>query len=70
MNAISTDVYSTEEVLQAIFTEDTGINLLDSGGTNGRHWQRNATREFINKPSAYVEYETVRLSTYHYLLKR
>ena len=70
MNAISTDVYSTEEVLQSIFTEDTGINLLDSGGTIGRHWQRNATREFINKPSAYVEYETVRLSTYHYLLKR
>jgi hypothetical protein len=36
MNAISTDVYSTEEVLQSIFTEDTGINLLDSGGTIGR----------------------------------
>ena len=70
MNTISKDIYSTEEVLQAIFTEDTGINLLDSGGKDNRAWQRNATLEFIDKPAAYIDYENVRLSTYHYLLKR
>ena len=53
-----------------MFMEDTGIHMLDSGGVDNRGWQRNANGEFTNKPSAYIEYEEVRLSTYHYLLKR
>ena len=32
MNTLSKDVYSTEEVLQMMFMEDTGIHMLDSGG--------------------------------------
>ena len=70
MNALMKDIYSTREVLQMMFMEDTGIHMLDSGGVDNRGWQRNADGEFANKPEAYIEYEEVRLSTYHYLLKR
>ena len=34
----------TTQTQQAIFemlTENTGKHFLDSGGDNGRHWQRN-----------------------------
>lgn len=70
MNTLIKDIYSTKEVLQMMFMEDTGIHILDSGGVDNRGWQRNADGEFANKPEAYVENESVRLSTYHYLLKR
>ena len=70
MNTLMKDTYSTREVLQMMFMENTGIHMLDSGGVDNRGWQRNADGEFANKPEAYVEYESVRLSTYHYLLKR
>ena len=69
MNALMKDIYSTREVLQMMFMEDTGIHMLDSGGVDNRGWQRNADGEFANKPEAYIEYGEVRLSTYHYLLK-
>lgn len=63
-------ITKTEEVLQHMLMENTGINICDSGGESNRHWQKNANGEFTNKPSAYIEYDTVNLSLYHYLLDR
>ena len=70
MSTLMRDKHSTQNVLQRMFMEDTGIHFLDSGGVDGRGWQRNADGEFANKPEAYIEHGEVRLSTYHYLLKR
>ena len=69
MNTITKE-FKTDEVLQMMMMEDTGINLCDSGGEFNRHWQRNGDGEFVNKPPAYIEYDTVTLSLYHYLLDR
>ena len=60
------------EVLQEMFTENTGKHFLDSGGDNGRQWQRNQTRDFEKEPKATIEYwdgkfESVTVNTYHYL---
>lgn len=32
---------STERVLIAMLTENTGRHMLDSGGAYGRNWERN-----------------------------
>ena len=71
MNTI-TNEFKTDEVLQMMMMEDTGINLCDSGGEFNRHWQRNGDGEFVNKPPYHVdEYDqSVTLSLYHYLLDR
>lgn len=50
---------NTKEAILAQITENTGIALCDSGGTNGRHWQRNAGKTFEDlawgeKTEAYV----------------
>jgi hypothetical protein len=37
-------IKSTEEIIYAMLTESTGTNFLDSGGDNGRFWQRNQTK--------------------------
>lgn len=59
------------EVLQELFKENTGTHFLDSGGTDGRQWQRNQTRDFESEPKATIEYwdgkfEYVTVNTYHY----
>ena len=36
----------TEKVLVAMLTENTGCDILDSGGAYGRAWQRNQARAF------------------------
>lgn len=63
-------ISKTEEVLQSMFMEDTGINMLDSGGDYDRHWQKNAGAGFIDLPPAYSSNGTPVLSTYHYLAAR
>ncbi len=35
---------TTEQVIYEMLTESTGTNFLDSGGDNGRFWQRNQLR--------------------------
>jgi hypothetical protein len=35
---------TTEEIIYEMLTESTGTNFLDSGGDNGRFWQRNQTK--------------------------
>jgi len=68
---MSTQMISkTEEVLQSMFVEDTGISLIDSGGEDGRNWQRNANMSFVTQPGGYVEYGEFRISLYRYLLDR
>jgi hypothetical protein len=34
----------TERMLLAMLREDTGKHMLDSGGDDSRHWQRNRKR--------------------------
>ena len=47
-----------KETIAAMLTENTGTHMLDSGGANGRAWQRNAGKalaDFENQPSATAE---------------
>lgn len=59
----------TSEVLQAMFTENTGRHFLDSGGAYGRHWEQNQGRDMSESPKAYHSYGPT-LSTFHYLNDR
>ena len=35
----------TENVIYKMLTESTGVHMCDSGGDNGRHWQRNQKKK-------------------------
>ena len=35
----------TENVIYKMLTENTGVHMCDSGGDNGRHWQRNQKKK-------------------------
>ena len=35
----------TENVIYKMLTEKTGVHMCDSGGDNGRHWQRNQKKK-------------------------
>lgn len=44
---------SVEQTIFEMLTENTGSHMLDSGGGNGRHWQRNSNKtieDFENEP--------------------
>lgn len=67
MNATRTD-----EVLAAMLTENTGANILDSGGAYGRNWERNQGRDvdsFLSSPAVRfdAQYADVTLSVFHHL---
>jgi len=66
----------TKQVIYNMLTEDTGKNMLDSGGGNDRHWQRNQLKtiedfqkendiEVVDKDS---EYPYLFKSLYHHLV--
>lgn len=62
------------EVLQDLFTENTGTHFLDSGGSDGRAWQRNQKRDFESEPEVEIEYwdgkfSYITVNTYHYFKK-
>ena len=38
-----------EEVIYKMLTENTGVHMCDSGGENGRHWQRNQKKNLQTK---------------------
>lgn len=59
----------TTEVLQAMFTENTGRHILDSGGAYGRHWEQNQGLDMTEQPKAWHSYGPT-LSTFHYLNDR
>jgi predicted RNA-binding Zn-ribbon protein involved in translation (DUF1610 family) len=46
----------TKEILKKMLTENTGTHFLDSGGTNGRAWQRNQGRDFDKEPESTVKF--------------
>lgn len=63
----------TNRIIAAMLTENTGTNFLDSGGTNGRAWQRNQGRAFEAEPPATLDFKygiEVTLNVYHWLADR
>lgn len=49
---------NTEAVIYGMLTENTGRHMLDSGGTDGRAWQRNAMKtleDFRAEPEAWLD---------------
>ena len=66
----------TKEVVYSMLTENTGINFLDSGGENGRGWQRNQKKnieDFENEQEEIYQldakYKEIHrtVSVFHYL---
>ena len=66
----------TKQVIYNMLTENTGTHFLDSGGGNGRHWQRNQLKtiddfdreeeiQIMDKDS---EYPYLFKSLYHHLI--
>ena len=67
---------NTKELVFSMLTENTGTHMCDSGGDNGRMWQRNANKcvaDFENEPEELYHYapkynEIYRtVSVFHYL---
>ena len=62
----------TEQVIYEMLTENTGRHMLDSGGENGRAWQRNQVKtleDFRNEPqtSFDTKWGDVTISLFHHL---
>lgn len=53
-----------KEIVQSMLTENTGTHFLDSGGENGRQWQRNQGVDFDAQPRVDADGY---VSVYHYL---
>jgi hypothetical protein len=74
INNMQTITNNTEEVIYGMLTENTGTHFLDSGGSNGRMWQRNAMKtleDFKNEPEAWFdggEYPDVSKSAFWHLV--
>jgi ribosomal protein S27E len=64
----------TKQVIASMLTENTGRHFLDSGGEMGRHWQRNAIRQFSDEKAASVSYSYGYIefghNLYHWLVDR
>lgn len=55
------------KVIQAMLKENTGKHFLDSGGDNGRMWQRNQNKVFKSEPRVTIDDYGFTVSTFHYL---
>lgn len=79
----ATQIDPTSEILKEMLGENTGTHMLDSGGSSGRHWQRNQGRDFDAEPEAKLEtwvpsgkgYDTnasisITVNVYHFLRER
>ena len=68
------DIERTREVFVGMLTENTGSHFLDSGGTYGRNWQRNQSRDFAAEPASVLSFQwkeiAVTHSVYHFLAER
>lgn len=68
----------TGRKLAAMFHENTGRAMLDSGGAYGRHWERNQGKDFNKVPEAVSEFSihngklevSVTVDAYHWLVER
>tara|TARA_R110000823_G_scaffold191276_1_gene322860 strand:+ start:109 stop:828 length:720 start_codon:yes stop_codon:yes gene_type:complete len=67
---------NTKELIFSMLTENTGTHFLDSGGDNGRMWQRNANKciaDFEAEPQELYQYDPKyneihrTVSVFHYL---
>lgn len=63
----------TEAVIYGMLTENTGQHFLDSGGSDGRAWQRNAMKtleDFRAEPEAWLDPESpdITKSTFWHLV--
>jgi len=50
---------NTETLIHAMLTTNTGTHMLDSGGDNGRNWQRNQGKtlaDFQDEPAALLDW--------------
>lgn len=62
-----------ENLVYSMLKTNTGIAMMDSGGDNGRMWQRNATKslkDFQSEPSVSVSFDgylDVTFSVFHHL---
>ena len=65
-----------QSVLYDMLTENTGVAMMDSGGDNGRHWQRNIGKDFrdeaeftyyVTKDFAENPYVNITKSLFHHL---
>tara|TARA_R110000803_G_scaffold147653_1_gene213174 strand:- start:47 stop:760 length:714 start_codon:yes stop_codon:yes gene_type:complete len=65
-----------EELIFSMLTENTGTHICDSGGDNGRMWQRNASKcvaDFENESEELYQYDAKynevyrTVSVFHYL---
>ena len=63
-------------IIADMLCENTGVNFLDSGGENGRHWQRNKQIDLSSQAPAHVEFRVYQeskldisfsISTYHFM---
>lgn len=67
---------NVEELIFSMLTENTGVHMCDSGGDNGRMWQRNANKclaDFEAEPEELYQYDPKyneiyrTVSVFHYL---
>ena len=52
---------NTEQLIYSMLTENTGTHMCDSGGDNGRMWQRNASKclqDFADEPEELFQYDS------------
>jgi hypothetical protein len=61
----------TKKIIASMLKENTGRSILDSGGENGRHWQRNQARIFDTESSYKLEIDRYGIeytkNIYHFL---
>lgn len=73
----------TQKVIAGMLKENTGRNMLNSGGAYGRHWERNQAVCFEKQPAATLRFSIYRrqpgesqfdieteLNIYHWLVER
>ena len=56
-----TDMTPTQSRIMGQLCENTGTDILDSGGSSGRMWQRNAGRDLFAEPCATYDDRRCRL---------
>ena len=55
------------KVIAKMLKENTGTHFLDSGGKEGRMWQRNQNKVFKNEPRVVIDEYGETVSVFHYL---
>ena len=62
----------TEKIIYKMLTENTGVHMCDSGGDNGRHWQRNQKKKLKDfQKEKYISYDEdyCTKSLFHHLVE-